>query len=114
MTAQIGIIDPDSSVHQVIKKILTDATYQCDSYSNPEDALKRGIRNDDIVKIFNDRGKIEINACLDLGIKPGCICVTNGWWISEGGTVNFCSVGRETDIGYGAAFHDTLVEVKKI
>ncbi|MEJ2483449.1 MAG: hypothetical protein P8049_10140 [Gemmatimonadota bacterium] len=36
----------------------------------------------------------------------------NGWWISEGGTVNFCSAGRETDIGYGAAFHDNLVELE--
>jgi hypothetical protein len=26
--------------------------------------------------------------------------------------VNFCSPGRETDMGHGAAFHDTLVEIE--
>ena len=46
------------------------------------------------------------------GIKQGCIYVTNGWWIGTGGSVNFCSLGRETDMGYGAAFHDALVEIE--
>jgi hypothetical protein len=38
--------------------------------------------------------------------------VTNGWWITEGGTVNFCSAARETDMGHGAAFHDNRVQVE--
>ena len=61
---------------------------------------------------FNDRGEFRLPARLDPGLKRGCVSVTNGWWIPEGGTVNFCSAGRETDIGYGAAFHDTLVQVE--
>jgi hypothetical protein len=40
--------------------------------------------------------------------------MTNGWWISEGGTVNFLSAGRETDMGHGAAFHDTVVDVERV
>jgi anaerobic selenocysteine-containing dehydrogenase len=62
--------------------------------------------------VFNDRGHVRLAALLDPGIKPGCVSVTNGWWISEGGTVNFCSYGRETDMGHGAAFHDNLVEIR--
>jgi len=81
---------------------------------NPEDAKKRGIENKSLVRIFNDRGSLTVEAKYDWGIKPGCISITNGWWISEGGTVNFCSFGRETDMGYGAAFHDNLVEIEKI
>jgi hypothetical protein len=42
------------------------------------------------------------------------VSVTNGWWIVEGGTVNFCSRGRETDMGHGAAFHDNLVEIEPV
>jgi anaerobic selenocysteine-containing dehydrogenase len=81
---------------------------------NPEDAKKRGVDNNSLVKIYNDRGSLTLEAKFDFGIKPGCISITNGWWISEGGTVNFCSLGRETDMGYGAAFHDNLVEIKRI
>jgi hypothetical protein len=40
--------------------------------------------------------------------------MANGWWITEGGTVNFLSLGRETDMGHGAAFHDNLVDVEGI
>ena len=79
---------------------------------NPEDAQTRAISDNDMVKVFNERGEIRIEARLDNGIKAGCVSVTNGWWISEGGTVNFCSYGRETDMGYGAAFHDNLVEIQ--
>jgi hypothetical protein len=41
------------------------------------------------------------------------VVITNGWWVSQGGAVNVCSYGRETDMGYGAAFHDTLVQAEK-
>ena len=81
---------------------------------NPEDARERGISDGGIVKIYNDRGTLQIEAKLDYSIKPGCVSVTNGWWITEGGTVNFLSAGRETDMGYGAAFHDNLVEIEKV
>jgi hypothetical protein len=49
----------------------------------------------------------------DFGLKKGCIAVTNGWWISEGGCVNYLSAGIETDMGYGAAFHETMVNIKR-
>jgi anaerobic selenocysteine-containing dehydrogenase len=79
---------------------------------HPDDAQTRGIGDGDIVRVFNDRGNLEIEARIDAGLRPGCVCTTNGWWITEGGTVNFCSCGRETDMGHGAAFHDNLVEVE--
>jgi len=81
---------------------------------NPEDATCRGIVDGARVKLFNDRGAIEVDAQFDLGIKTGCVSMTNGWWITDGGTVNFCSLGRETDMGHGAAFHDNLVEVERL
>jgi anaerobic selenocysteine-containing dehydrogenase len=81
---------------------------------NPADAEPRGICSGDGVRIFNDRGEIRLPVRFDRGLKPGCVSVTNGWWITEGGTVNFCSQGRETDMGHGAAFHDNLVDVEKV
>jgi anaerobic selenocysteine-containing dehydrogenase len=81
---------------------------------HPDDASARGIEAGGKARIFNDRGEIFAEVQLDLGIRPGCVSMTNGWWISEGGTVNFCSLGRETDMGHGAAFHDNLVEVERV
>lgn len=80
---------------------------------HPGDARLRNIADGERVRIFNDRGELRLPARLDFGLKPGCVAVTNGWWIAEGGAVNFLSYGRETDMGYGAAFHDNLVEVEK-
>jgi anaerobic selenocysteine-containing dehydrogenase len=80
---------------------------------SPADAARRGIRDGDSVRIFNDRGSLHAPARIDFSLKPGCVAMTNGTWIREGGTVNFCSLGRETDMGHGAAFHDNLVEVAK-
>jgi len=83
-------------------------------YVHPDDAAKRRIGDGEWVRVFNDRGELELESRLDNGLKAGCVCVTNGWWISEGGTVNFCSAARETDMGYGAAFHDVRVQVEAV
>ncbi len=79
---------------------------------HPTDARARGIADGTRVRVHNDRGELRLPARIDPGLKAGCVSITNGWWISDGGTVNFCSAGRETDIGFGAAFHDNLVEVE--
>jgi anaerobic selenocysteine-containing dehydrogenase len=79
---------------------------------HPTDARRRGIANGSRVRVFNQRGSVEIEARLDYGLKPGCVSVTNGWWLSEGGGINRLSAARETDMGHGAAFHDNAVEVE--
>jgi anaerobic selenocysteine-containing dehydrogenase len=79
---------------------------------HPADAADRDIHDGVPVRVFNRRGEFRLPARFDASLKQGCVSVTNGWWIQEGGTVNFCSPGRETDMGHGAAFHDTLVEVE--
>jgi hypothetical protein len=37
----------------------------------------------------------------------------NGIWLTEGGGANQLIEGQETDIGYGAAFHDNMVEIER-
>lgn len=80
---------------------------------HPRDAQKRELREGDRARIFNDRGALELPVKFDWGLKPGCVCVTNGFWLAEGGAVNVLTMGRETDMGYGAAFHDNAVEVAR-
>jgi anaerobic selenocysteine-containing dehydrogenase len=80
---------------------------------SPADALPRGIRAGDRVRVFNGRGSLELPCTLDFGIRAGCVSLTNGWWIGDGGAVNILSAGRETDMGHGAAFHDNRVQVER-
>ncbi|MCK5379201.1 MAG: molybdopterin-dependent oxidoreductase [Acidobacteria bacterium] len=80
---------------------------------SPADALPRGIREADEVRVFNDRGELRLPVTLDFGLRAGCVVCFNGYWHSEGAGVNVLSKGRETDMAHGAAFHDTLVEVER-
>jgi len=79
----------------------------------PGDADARGIRNGDRVRVFNDRGALVLGARIDLGLREGVAVACNGYGAEHGGSVNLLSLGRETDMGHGAAFHDNLVDVEK-
>ncbi|HSG46515.1 MAG TPA: molybdopterin-dependent oxidoreductase, partial [Longimicrobiales bacterium] len=81
---------------------------------HPADAAVRGVHDGERVRVHNRRGELTVPVRLDRGIRPGCVAMTNGWWISEGGTVNFLSPGMETDLGYGAAFHENRVRVERV
>jgi anaerobic selenocysteine-containing dehydrogenase len=80
---------------------------------SPADAADRGIADGDRVRVFNDRGSVEITVRFDNSLRPGCVVVHNGWWLAEGGGINLLSAARETDMGHGAAFHDNAVEVER-
>ena len=80
---------------------------------SPVDAAARGIAEGARVRVFNDRGSVEIGVRLDHSLRPGCLVIHNGWWLSEGGGINLLSAARETDMGHGAAFHDNAVEVER-
>ncbi|MCL4838268.1 MAG: molybdopterin-dependent oxidoreductase [Thermoanaerobaculia bacterium] len=80
---------------------------------HPDDAAVRGLADGQRARLFNDRGELLLPVHLDWGLRPGCVAVTNGFWLAEGGAVNLLSRGRETDLGHGAAFHDNAVEVAR-
>ena len=79
-----------------------------------EDALKKGIKKGDKVKIFNQKGSFTTKVDISFGLKAGCVVYYNGWWMQEGGSPNVLTAGKETDMGYGTAFHDTKVQVEKV
>jgi len=81
---------------------------------NAADAIERNIGEGETVRVFNDRGEMRVPVKLNFSIRKGCASFYNGWWLSEGGTPNLFSKGRETDMGHGAAFHDTLVEIERV
>jgi anaerobic selenocysteine-containing dehydrogenase len=81
---------------------------------HPDDAAARGVSAGDRVRVHNQRGELTVPVALDRGIRRGCVAMTNGWWITDGGTVNFLSPALETDMGYGAAFHENRVRVDPV
>ena len=80
-----------------------------------EDALRRGIVDGDRVRVFNDRGEIFLNARVDGAVQPGVVGARLGWAkLAEGGNnVNVLTSSRLTDLGGGATFYSTLVEVER-
>jgi anaerobic selenocysteine-containing dehydrogenase len=77
----------------------------------PDDARARGLRTGQRARVFNGRGELFLQVRVDGGVRPGACFVPNGFWLAEG-AVNLLSQGRETDMGHGAAFHDTCVQVE--
>ena len=50
------------------------------AWINTKDALARGIKDGDLVDIFNDRGRIRIKATVTERIMPGVVNVSQGAW----------------------------------
>ena len=94
--------------------IIKDSTEGPAVEISPADALKRSISSGNKVRIFNLTGEVTSVARISNRVPAGSIVLPNGIWIGEGGGGNFLIECAETDIGYGAAFHDNMVEIEKI
>jgi anaerobic selenocysteine-containing dehydrogenase len=82
---------------------------------HPLDAECRAIHEGDEVKIFNDRGSLRLIAMLNSDLPAGVVAAKLDWakLHPDGGNVNQLTSERLTDIGAGATFYSTLVEVAK-
>ncbi len=82
---------------------------------HPLDAESRGVGEGDRVRVSNDRGAIELTAMLNAHLPPGVVAARLDWAKLHpcGANVNALTSERLTDIGGGATFYSTLVEVEK-
>jgi anaerobic selenocysteine-containing dehydrogenase len=80
------------------------------------DAGARQIGEADWVEIYNARGKMHLRAQIDGSVPPGVVAASLSWnKLSTGGNnVNALTSERLTDLGRGATFYSTLVEVRKL
>jgi anaerobic selenocysteine-containing dehydrogenase len=80
------------------------------------DAGARQIGEADWVEIYNARGKIRLRAHIDGSVPAGVVAASLNWnKLSTGGNnVNALTSERLTDLGRGATFYSTLVEVRKL
>lgn len=50
---------------------------------NPLDANHRQIRDNDLVTVFNDRGRATLRARVTEGVNPGTVNINQGWWLDQ-------------------------------
>jgi anaerobic selenocysteine-containing dehydrogenase len=90
---------------------------------NPQDALKRGIKTGDIVKVFNERGIVLCGALVWERIRPGAVYVDHGartdfiipGKVDRGGAINLISPrGTASKNCLGQATSGYLVEIQKV
>ena len=82
---------------------------------HPSDAATRGIADGDDVAVFNGRGTVTLRARVNGSVGSGVVAARLGWnKLAAGGAgINVLTSERLTDIGGGATFYSTLVEVRK-
>jgi molybdopterin guanine dinucleotide-containing S/N-oxide reductase-like protein len=82
---------------------------------HPIDADRRGIADGDPVRIWNDRGSLELTALLSDRVQAGVVAGRLDWskLSPDRQNVNVLTSERLTDIGAAATFYSTLVEVAK-
>jgi anaerobic selenocysteine-containing dehydrogenase len=80
------------------------------------DADRRSVQDGDRVRVFNERGEIFLNARVDGTVSPGVVGAKLGWAkLSDGGVnINVLTSARLADLGGGATFYSTLVEVERV
>lgn len=81
------------------------------------DAESRGISDGDEIKVKSQNGQLLIKAKITDRVRPGVVCMPQGYWSSlmkGGSSANALTADAFTDMGNGAAFHETRVEVWKV
>ena len=83
---------------------------------HPDDAEPRSLVTGDTVEVFNQRGSIELLAQVNGQVPQGVVAARLGWnKLSAHHTgLNALTSETLTDLGGGATFYSTLVQVKKI
>jgi anaerobic selenocysteine-containing dehydrogenase len=80
------------------------------------DAAARGLRSGDRVSVSNQRGCVTLTARVGDTVAAGVVAARLDWHklSADGANVNMLTSERLTDIGGGATFYSTMVEVSRL
>jgi anaerobic selenocysteine-containing dehydrogenase len=85
---------------------------------HPDDAASRGIVQGGYVRVFNDRGSMELRARVTDRARRGVVVGLSVWWkklARDGKNANeLTSSDTLTDMGRGPTFYDCLVQVESL
>jgi anaerobic selenocysteine-containing dehydrogenase len=82
---------------------------------HPDDASKRGLREGEDVTLFNDRGEVRLRLRVSDEVGPGVVLVPGQRPAGEaaGTTVNMLCSTRYSDLGEGATYQSTGLDVRR-
>jgi anaerobic selenocysteine-containing dehydrogenase len=83
---------------------------------HPGDAAARDLTDGASVRVFNERGGFEAVVEVSDQVRPGVVATTKGHWAKfNGGSTATATVDeRDSDVGGGAVYHDTRVQVTAV
>lgn len=84
---------------------------------HPDDAAPRGIRDGDLVRVFNSRGGYTLRARVNGKPRPGVVVAPSVWWKKhspDGRNANEVTSQRIADLGGGSTFYDCRVQVERL
>ncbi len=85
---------------------------------HPGDAAARGIHDGGYVRVFNERGSLELRARVSAPARRGVVVALSVWWkklTRDGKNANELTNGATlTDMGRAPIFYDCLVEVEAL
>jgi trimethylamine-N-oxide reductase (cytochrome c) len=107
-----------------LHRIKKDGYYYWPVRINPTDAAARGINNNDIVRVYNDRARVLCIAMVTHRVRPGTIHAYYSAWydpvepgkvgsLDRGGAVNFLVSNRGTSENAPGMVAQCLVEIEK-
>lgn len=91
---------------------------------HPDDAVARGLRDGDVVRVFNDRGACLAGLRISDALRPGVVQLSTGAWfdplepgrpgaLDKHGNPNVLTPDRGTSrLGQGPSAHSCLVEIE--
>ena len=87
---------------------------------HPEDAAKRGLKDGDVARLFNDRGACLGGVIVDPSLRPGVVQVSTGAWydpdetgLCKHGNPNVLTRDKGTSrLGQGPSAHSCLIDVE--
>jgi anaerobic selenocysteine-containing dehydrogenase len=98
---------------------LRNHVYRHRVWLSPADAQARGIKDDDLVRIYNDRGVGVMPAYVTSRIMPGVVAIHHGgWYTPDGSGIDFGAspsivLGGDFESGTTPAKATTLVQIDK-
>jgi anaerobic selenocysteine-containing dehydrogenase len=83
---------------------------------HPDDAGKRGIKNHDLVELFNTRGTCRLRAVVTDAVRQGVVASPKGRWRrhSGGQSVNQVTTDTLADMAGQSSYHSSLVGLRKV
>jgi anaerobic selenocysteine-containing dehydrogenase len=83
---------------------------------HPEDARERGLGDGDVVRMFNQSGEVRSTLKINDELRPGVAVLPKGIWARHthnGQSSNALAPDTLSDLGAGACFNDTRVQIER-